>query len=328
METFVHDNYHYQFGLVDGQFTIVITEGVTHKEFSLAFDDKSPLFENHSIVKNIEMLQKVLRDAFEKAFDVTMSLFVDEVQYQIQLKINSTYVKDEITLNLPLTSKGVELTPDQMIDKKLSVLTDYVNKQLMDIITVQKYQENAHKNISFAVQTQEPLLMKLNEKLNALVKDHEQLKYTFMEYVDKHPIIIAEKFSKGLFGKPHKRLHYIMSDVRTIKLTYDNRAYYLNDKYRIVNFTYKDFQYFKQLETVTLINCRVHDLDFLNCAGTLKQIALIDMPEVRSINWLTTCSKLTKVIITDDKNITDIHKLSMCRRINYQSEYELLPAVQ
>lgn len=311
METFTYDNYKYQFGLTDEQFKIIITEDVSHKEFSLIIENQSVLFENHSIIKNTETLQKVLHDAFEKAFDITMGLVANEDQYHIHLMINTTYIKDEITLDIPMTNEGVKLQPEQMIDKKFSVLTEYLNTHIMDMITVQEHQENAHKNLSHVVKTHEPLLIKFNEQLIALKKEHDQLKYLFMEYIDKHPIIIAEKSSKGIFGKQHKRLHYLMSDARSIKITYDNKAYYLNNKYKIVNFSYKDFQYLRHLEKVTLENCKVHNLDFLNCARTLTQIELISMPEITTINWLTTCVKLAQVFITDERNITDINKLSV-----------------
>jgi hypothetical protein len=85
----------------------------------MKLDNTDPIFGNHSILKDITVIEKVLCDGFEKKpsvellFDCSYSKTDDDVFYMITIRVN-IYIIDTLALKLKFVDKHV--TPTQFIE--------------------------------------------------------------------------------------------------------------------------------------------------------------------------------------------------------------------
>jgi hypothetical protein len=322
MNTYTNEEFTYNLLLSDNILKITITNNLMYCEYSMEITNDSEIFQNHTIIKDVEILHKILCDAFEKNFDVNVRFNINDDKYEIRLNIETTYVKDEITLSIPLTKEREPPTPKQIIDDvdgKFRLLTEYTNTHLRDIIKEQHKQEEAQKELIQMVNNHAQIFIILQKQITELKHENEQLKYSFTKYITAHPIMTVEKKSKNIFKKDHVKIKNIMSDIPELTITYHDHNYYAQNEYKIVNFTRANFNYLTKLKHITFDGCPFTNLDFLNCASTLKTITIKNMPTLKQIKWLSSCVQIEKVILIASNNIEDIEELKKCRTLKYVS---------
>lgn len=322
MNTYTNEEFTYNLLLSENILKITITNNLNYCEYSMEITNDSEIFQNHTIIKDVEILNKILCDAFEKKFDVTVRFNINDDKYEIQLNIETTYVKDSITLSIPLTKESEPPTPKQIIDDvdgKFRLLTEYTNTHLRDIVKDQQKHEEEQKTLIQIVNNHAQVFVTLQKQITELRHENEQLKYSFTKYITAHPIMTVEKKSKNIFKKDHFKIKNIMSDIPELTITYHDHNYYVENEYKIVNFTRANFNYLTKLNHITFEGCPFTNLDFLNCASTLKTITIKNMTLLKQVKWLSKCSQIEKIIINEISNIEDILELKNCRTLKHVS---------
>jgi len=284
-----YNRHTYSYGIQDEMFHIFVINDTTKCEYSLSLDNESPIFDKNVIINDINMVQRLLNDAFNNCIEVEKSIKNKAKSHQIAMIIISSYIKEEIIIDIPLTKeKENKIMTENDVDEKLSLIVDNMNSNTADVIHIQEV--NLLKSMT-----------NLEERIRFLEKNNIEM----VRYILSQPILYGIRCGPGkyLMGDKTK---YVMADETHLTIEYYKHTYYLNSKYKIHNFSTIHMGYLKKLTDITLINFPTSNLDFLNCTATLKHISLINMPQLLSVSRLFECRKLLWVKITHKSGIIDL----------------------
>lgn len=140
--------------LVNGElFDITITNRLLCEEYNIILKKYDQIFQSHSIIKNSDVLYKIMCDALDgndRVFmtyhpnkcvtDVTSDIDNKRDRFMdVMIKVDAIYVQDEIEINIPIVDKHI--TPQQVIER-----IDYRMGELMPNID-KKIDEQEKRNI-------------------------------------------------------------------------------------------------------------------------------------------------------------------------------------
>jgi len=121
MDTFTIGELVYQFGIAKDIFVITVINRLVCEEYTIQIEDGSALFDNHPILKNINILREVLRDGFSDKSNVKLEFdanntvrLINVVFFGITITVDAVYLKDILQLKLPIIEKHI--TPKQVTD--------------------------------------------------------------------------------------------------------------------------------------------------------------------------------------------------------------------
>jgi hypothetical protein len=276
-----------------------VVNNTTKYEYSLSLDNESPIFNKNIIINDTNMVQRLLNDAFNNCIEVEKSFKDEEKSHQIFLKIKSSYITEEINIDIPLTKeKENKVMTENDVDEKLSLIIDTLNSNIKDVVHIQEV--NSLKSVT----PLEHKMINLEDRIKFLEENNNKI----MRYILSQPIFYGTRCGPGKYLMGNKT-KYIMENETNLTIKYHKGSYYMNSKYKIVNFNIKHIGYLKNLTDVTLISFPTPNLDFLNCKQTLKCISLINMPQLIEVSWLRDCPKLSLVEITNTNGVCDLAAL-------------------
>lgn len=107
MRTYTYTIYNmvYVFGVNENAFDMKITNKSTNNEYSVKLYETDPMFNDHLIVSDIDILEKLLCDCFEgkdECYDGGINFDVDgdNKNCTITLHVHGNYIRDEIVIHL------------------------------------------------------------------------------------------------------------------------------------------------------------------------------------------------------------------------------------
>ena len=267
----------------------VATNIFTKYEVEVKNGDK--IFEGKIIIKNIEILNKILCENFRGCFDSNVSFEIFNDKCTVNIKIETTYVNETLSIELPKVSNPISMEMlIQYIDGVKSALEAKHDTDLQKLI------EGCNKNFQ-----------DLKTALEQTRKDLLILDDKFENYKTSHPIFVGYKYNN---------IRTININCNELHLFNEKGIYYIGNYYRIYRFNWDDMRYLQKLEKLTLKNCNVASLEFLQCFETLRELTLSDMGSLESIGWLKQFYNLEKLYIVGKNNINDLNDLYMCPKLN------------
>lgn len=338
MHTHTINNIVYQYGIIDNVFIMTVINRLICEEYTIKFDNTNPIFDNHSIIKDINILEKVLNDYFEEKsnvklkFDCSFSKTDEDVFYSITILIDAVYIKDELTLKLKFVDKHITMTQfvehidyrfeqympeiktivcnmETTVDQKTEMLAKHI-----DEVTKQFAEENTVLKKSFEKVTNDlrDSVYGLNLSLMALTKQFECKTKEFTEYIDTTPIFyVCDKRANSIFSSSY--LHHMTCINSNMHLQYNGD--WLLDGTVIRSFTTKRFKFIKFLENITFETCPFASLDFLAVTSKLKTVYIDNMKQLVSIKHLSQFPNLEAIKISKICNITDLSTLVKCKSL-------------
>ncbi len=128
MNTYTVGETIYNFGIVDNVFTITVSNQYIGEQ-TLTITDNNEVFVEHSIIQNITILNKVLKNAFTENSDVKLTMF-------------ARYPKDNWTIRITIHARNPMIDVDE-IELKLKKVDRYViPKQVVEYIDHKMKQMN------------------------------------------------------------------------------------------------------------------------------------------------------------------------------------------
>lgn len=286
MNTYIIDSITYTFGIIDATLDIEINRDIFTK-YKIIITDDNCIFKNHSIIKDIDILNRVLNDGFKGHFDTIISFSCDDLNnYIININVTSRYICDNIKLTIPPISNPIN---NNDIIKHIDDLRNNLTSKHDNDIKLLKDEND--KRIASIQQC-------ITDMRSTLVI----MEMMFQDYKLSHPIFYGHKGNK---------YHIIDVNCTQLKIIYENSKYYLDDYYEIINLNWNDISLLENLTHATFINCG-GNLNFLRCFNSLTELMLVDIPDLGTISHLLSFPKLNKITIIGQHKITDIKDLHKC----------------
>ena len=327
METFVINNVSYIVELTKNDFLIRIKPN-SLDIYELKIDNDNELFKDKTFIKNISVLDKIVKNGFKIGFDIDSKISKDDKLnlYILEFAINTTYVQDSITLIVPKVSQPIN--NEQVIEycntcidtlrselgkvrkaknKKIKMLEKSVN-EFKSIIekqneTIQKYESmiKSHDDkIKSVEHSQISVLCPLQANVNILLEN----KRIVVHHLTRLPVMISIYKDS---------VHQIYNTCQNLYLEYDSKtdAYYMDrlKKYKIIDFSMSDLSLMRQIKNLTLNKCDSSIINYITCYETLEEITFINMPSLMDISMLRYCTNLKYMCVTGQCNIANYSPL-------------------
>lgn len=342
MNTFTIGEIVYQFGTSSGLFTFTLMDQLSCEEYTTSFEDTTHIFDTHPIIRNVKVLEEVLKDGLngKPCANVTFEKSISQQGcdiYKVLIAVNVTYADDTLVIDLSKVDKHI--TPKQVIEhidyrfgqyipevtKKISDFSERIEKRVDDIV-----KEHTKDKVDGDITVSE-----LKELVCSMKSLYETLNNSFIEYVRSTPFIICSDnnpINGGLmhiigynisklnvtctptvaFGNPIK---YYSNSIKY----YTNACglYYGNENqclyYR--DFDTTKFKYTTQLEDVRFENCEFENLEFMHVDDKLKKVTVVNMPTLISIRHLSKFPNIEEITISKVCNVNDLCKLADCKNL-------------
>lgn len=323
METFVINNVSYVVELTENDFLIRIKPN-SLDIYELKIDNDNELFKDKTFIKNISVLDKIVKNGFKIGFDIDSKISKDDKLdlYILEFAINTTYVQDSITLIVPKVSQPIN--NEQVIEycntcigslrtelnkvkklknKKIKLLEKSVN-EFKSIIekqneTIQKYESiiRSHDNkIKDVEHSQISVLCPLQANIDMLLENKRIVEH----HISRVPVMISIYKNS---------VHQIYNTCQNLHLEYDSKtdAYYMDrlKKYKIIDFFMSDLSLMRQIKNLTFGKCDGSIINNLTCYETVEEITFIDMPTLVDISMLRYCTNLKYMCVIGQCNITN-----------------------
>jgi hypothetical protein len=173
------------------------------EEYTLQIENTSSIFEQHPIIKNIEILETVIKDGFNNKPNVTLEFdsndtvrLVNVVFYGITITVDAVYIKDVMVLKLPFIEKHI--TPKQVTDHIEYRFQQYI-PEVKEVIA--EVEESINKECSVmrdVIDKQTRELQKTCDVYSMLVKKIEEHERAIKKFdnIAEQVVSISEKQSK------------------------------------------------------------------------------------------------------------------------------------
>lgn len=203
MNTFTIGEIVYQFGITNDTFVITVINRMICEEYTLQIENTSSIFEQHPIIKNIEILETVIKDGFNNKPNVILEFdsndtvrLVNVVFYGITITVDAVYIKDVMVLKLPFIEKHI--TPKQVTDHIEYRFQQYI-PEVKEVIA--EVEESINKECSVmrdAIDKQTRELQKTCDVYSMLVKKIEEHERAIKKFdnIAEQVMSISEKQSK------------------------------------------------------------------------------------------------------------------------------------
>lgn len=320
MSTYKVNEYTHKITTTETELTINVSNDID--EFELKLTNDSDIFQNHSIIKNISMLNQVLNDCFNNSFNVTITFNTSDPKYYvIKLEITTPYITDNMTLQLARIEH--ELT----LQDAYKTLTTRC-KQLEGLIETKvkkTKKEGMHKlktiieSHTKTIGTLEQVITVQFEQIHHQSMALETLRSSIAKYILTQPLMIAININAKPFNGYRRASDEIniYSDISKIQINYSiyDGRYYLARDYRIQYFDTSLFAHMTNLETVIFKDCPFNDVNFLHVNGKLKNIMFANMPALKSIGHLASFPNLVHVQFVGNCVAQDLLELDKCIKL-------------
>lgn len=286
MNTYIIDSISYTFGIIDTSLDIVINQNIFSKYKTTITNDNS-IFENHPIIKTIDILNRILDDGFKGHIDTVVSFSHDDLNnYIINITVLSRYINDNIKLVIPPISNPID--NNDIIKHIDNLRNDITLKHENDIKLLKDEHDKRIASMQQCITDIQCKLVIMN--------------MMFQDYKLSHPIFIGHKGNK---------YHIVSVKCTQLKIIYENTKYYLDDHYEVTNLNWNDISLLENLTQVTLVNCG-GNLNSLKCYNSLTELTLVDIPDLETISHLLLFPNLNKITFIGQHKIADIKDLHKC----------------
>jgi len=321
IDTFTKDDIQYTVSINGDTLTFHIKPNL-FDDYEMTLKNDNEIFKDKNLIKNIETLNKIIRNGFKNGFDINVTIVKDDEKYIVSLKIDTTYIQDEIVLNVPKISK--KITKQQLIE--------YVQVNFFD---VRKDIEKSNKQTATKVKG----LLKHIDSLNALIKqqndiivkyetnitdmnnkveqlgrdisvnrnDTSNVRASLEHLTHRTPVLVSVHYDK---------IKYIHSNCIELYLEKYKGLYYIDKqhKYSLINFSFNDILLLTALKNITFKNCDIGSPP-INCFDTLEKITFINMLKLTDLSILRYCQYLQTVVVDGNCGVMNFQHLSQCPRL-------------
>jgi hypothetical protein len=297
--------------------------------YFIEINNQSALFEKHPIIRDTRILFDVMYDAtHQTSQSVYIQHSINENNLSIILVINSKYINDTLTLELPQEFDDYESIPEKdmtldALKDELNNLTENVNcrldehdDQLNDLEDV----NDDIADINYSIDDLDIRTENLIDQVNSLktLSKLRPLNDSPEIYKDLQVLHLIHKsaFNNNVAKIWNENICYRHWDTRSIIIEPPQCDYHIhfhdNELRRWINFNPIIFLHLKKLKHIILQNIPIENLDFLKSFDTLESISLIDIPSLKYICALRNFTSLKYIQITRCNNVIDLKTLFEC----------------
>lgn len=206
MNTFTIGEIVYQFGINENTFVITVINRLIVEEYSIQIENNSQIFVNHPIIKNIEILETILKDGFNNKPNVVLKFdsndtvrLVNVVSYGIIIEVDAIYIKDSLTLKLSLIDKHI--TPKQVTEHIEYRFQQYI-PEVKEVIS--EIKENLQKKLDNLDTRERRDISSITQLIDTDHKSSERV----LKLIEKYDVILSEQ-QKAIqsITKSYEKLH-------------------------------------------------------------------------------------------------------------------------